>query len=29
LLQAMQMIAAIGKGPKQQTASMGCSIKWR
>ncbi|MGX9463398.1 thioredoxin family protein [Shewanella sp. A14] len=29
LLHAMQMIAAIGKGPKQQTASMGCSIKWR
>jgi peroxiredoxin len=29
LLQAMQMIAAIGKGPKRQTASMGCSIKWR
>lgn len=29
LLNAMQLIAAIGKGPKQQTASMGCSIKWR
>ena len=29
LLNAMQMIAGIGKGPKQQTASMGCSIKWR
>ncbi|MDD8057664.1 MULTISPECIES: thioredoxin family protein [Shewanella] len=29
LVNAMQLIAAIGKGPKQQTASMGCSIKWR
>ncbi|AZG73817.1 thioredoxin family protein [Shewanella livingstonensis] len=29
LLNAMHLIAAIGKGPKQQTASMGCSIKWR
>lgn len=29
LLNAMQMIAGVGKGPKQQTASMGCSIKWR
>jgi peroxiredoxin len=29
LLQAMRMIAATGKGPKEQTPSMGCSIKWR
>ncbi|MGI2175399.1 thioredoxin family protein [Shewanella ulleungensis] len=29
LVNAMQLIAAIGKGPKQQTVSMGCSIKWR
>ncbi|MCT8987016.1 thioredoxin family protein [Shewanella phaeophyticola] len=29
LVNAMQMIAAINKGSKQQTASMGCSIKWR
>ncbi len=29
LVEAMQMIAQTGKGPLQQTASMGCSIKWR
>ncbi len=29
LVEAMQMIAQTGKGPQQQTASMGCSIKWR
>lgn len=29
LLAAMQMVAATGKGPAQQTPSMGCSIKWR
>ncbi len=26
---AMQEIAATGKGPAEQIASMGCSIKWR
>ncbi len=29
LYKAMKMIAAGEGGPKQQTASMGCSIKWR
>ena len=29
LLAAMQMVAATGRGPAQQTPSMGCSIKWR
>ncbi|NNE38380.1 MAG: thioredoxin family protein [Gammaproteobacteria bacterium] len=29
LVEAMQMIADTGKGPEEQTASMGCSIKWR
>ncbi len=29
LLIAMRMIAATGKGPEEQHASMGCSIKWR
>jgi hypothetical protein len=29
LLNAMRMIAETGKGPQVQTASMGCSIKWR
>jgi peroxiredoxin len=29
LFEAMLQIAETGKGPKQQTASMGCSIKWR
>jgi peroxiredoxin len=29
LLSAMRMIAATGGGPGEQTASMGCSIKWR
>jgi len=28
LLDAMRQIAATGKGPKAQTPSMGCSIKW-
>lgn len=28
LVTAMRHIAATGKGPTQQTASMGCSIKW-
>ena len=29
LLEAMLMIAETGKGPADQTPSMGCSIKWR
>ena len=29
LVEAMALIAATGRGPEQQTASMGCSIKWR
>lgn len=29
LVEAMQMIAQTGKGPRDQTPSMGCSIKWR
>lgn len=29
LLDAMRQIAATGKGPGEQHASMGCSIKWR
>lgn len=29
LVQAMLAIARTGQGPLQQTASMGCSIKWR
>ncbi|TQV86477.1 thioredoxin family protein [Aliikangiella coralliicola] len=29
LVNAMKQIAATGQGPKQQIASMGCSIKWR
>ena len=29
LLDAMRLIAGIGKGPDTQHASMGCSIKWR
>ncbi|MEM6579413.1 MAG: thioredoxin family protein [Pseudomonadota bacterium] len=29
LLDAMHLIATTGHGPKQQTPSMGCSIKWR
>ena len=28
LLNAMQAVAKTGKGPDQQTPSMGCSIKW-
>jgi len=28
LLNAMRMVAETGDGPKQQTPSMGCSIKW-
>ena len=29
LVEAMRLIAATGKGPQQQVASIGCSIKWR
>jgi hypothetical protein len=29
LLLAMQEIAQTGQGPREQTPSMGCSIKWR
>ncbi|MCC7413888.1 MAG: thioredoxin family protein [Gammaproteobacteria bacterium] len=29
LYEAMCQVAATGHGPRQQTASMGCSIKWR
>ena len=29
LYEAMKQVAATGHGPEQQTASMGCSIKWR
>ena len=29
LLEAMRMIAESGKGPRDQTSSIGCSIKWR
>lgn len=29
LYEAMMQVAQIGKGPKEQIASMGCSIKWR
>jgi peroxiredoxin len=29
LLEAMRQVAATGKGPEKQSASIGCSIKWR
>jgi len=29
LLEAMRAVAAGGRGPAQQSASMGCSIKWK
>lgn len=29
LFEAMQQIAKIGKGPREQMASIGCSIKWK
>lgn len=29
LFEAMREVAASGKGPREQTASIGCSIKWR
>ena len=29
LFEAMKQVAETGRGPEEQTASMGCSIKWR
>jgi peroxiredoxin len=29
LYEAMKLVAETGRGPAEQTASMGCSIKWR
>ena len=29
LFEAMRQVALTGRGPQQQTPSMGCSIKWR
>ena len=29
LHEAMKQVAETGHGPEQQTASMGCSIKWK
>lgn len=29
LFEAMQMIAETGQGPREQAASIGCSIKWK
>ncbi|MEP6998405.1 MAG: thioredoxin family protein, partial [Betaproteobacteria bacterium] len=29
LYEAMLQVARTGRGPAQQTASIGCSIKWR
>ena len=29
LFEAMREVAASGRGPSEQIASMGCSIKWR
>lgn len=29
LFEAMKLVATTGKGPTQQIASMGCSIKWK
>jgi peroxiredoxin len=29
LFEAMQQVAETGRGPQQQTASIGCSIKWK
>jgi peroxiredoxin len=29
LYEAMRLVAESGRGPAEQTASMGCSIKWR
>jgi hypothetical protein len=29
LYEAMKLVAETGRGPRDQIASMGCSIKWR
>ena len=29
LYEAMKQVAEIGRGPAEQIASMGCSIKWK
>jgi len=29
LVAAMRLVAATGQGPREQTPSIGCSIKWR
>ena len=29
LFEAMKQVAETGKGPREQTSSMGCSIKWK
>ena len=29
LFKAMKLVAETGNGPKQQIASIGCSIKWK
>ena len=29
LVEAMRLVAETGRGPAEQVASMGCSIKWR
>ena len=29
LFEAMKLVAETGQGPRDQTASMGCSIKWK
>ena len=29
LFEAMKLVAETGQGPRQQSASMGCSIKWK
>ncbi|MEJ1992901.1 MAG: thioredoxin family protein, partial [Maritimibacter sp.] len=29
LFEAMKQVAETGKGPEEQIASMGCSIKWK
>ena len=29
LFEAMKQVAETGRGPEQQTPSMGCSIKWK
>ena len=29
LFEAMREVAETGRGPREQTASMGCSIKWK